>query len=108
VLAILLGADAEAKNEREAAKKKAEEIVGEAKRKGASERETRLKAAKEQAKAIVYSARASAQAEAQQIEALGRQELERMESRFNENAPAIIQGFVAELVNKYLQKATGK
>jgi V/A-type H+-transporting ATPase subunit G/H/F-type H+-transporting ATPase subunit b len=31
-----------------------------------------------------------------------------MEKRFNENAPAIIKGLVAELVNAYLQKARGQ
>ncbi|GAB1428662.1 hypothetical protein MASR2M17_20920 [Aminivibrio sp.] len=71
VLTALLSAEDEAADSVEEAKRKASDILREAREKFAADQEARLNAARAQAKAIVESARHSAELEAAQISDMG-------------------------------------
>ncbi|HQF91943.1 MAG TPA: ATPase, partial [Synergistaceae bacterium] len=91
VLAVLLGAEGEARSEIEESRNEAERVVRRAKDAFSQERERRLAAAREQAKAVLDLARSAADAEGGQILQMGQQDLDRMRERFDEN----VQGLVA-------------
>ncbi len=102
VLSVLLGAESEAKR-----------IVGDAKNEAAGvmkttqeifmpDRESRMAAAREQAKSMMANALAAAQTEAEQILSLGREERGRAAKRFEENVDAVIGALLTETADRIL------
>lgn len=108
VFAVLLGAESEARRTVEEARREAEEILRKNKEAFTTQRENRLLAAREQARSIVDSARAAAEAEVSQITEQGQQERARMEKRFQENCPAVISTLVAEVAESALRNLQNK
>lgn len=102
VLAVLLGAESEAKRIIEEAKIESESVIRSTKDKFAMERESRMASAREQAKGIMENALAAAQTEAKQILGLGKEERERINKRFEENVDAVVASVVNETVDKIL------
>ncbi len=105
VLAVLLGAESEARSEMEESRNEAERVVRKAKDAFSQERERRLAAAREQAKSVLEVARAAADAEGGQILHLGQQELARMRERFDENVQGLVTTLVAEVAESCCRKA---
>jgi len=105
VLAVLLGAEGEARSEIEESRNEAERVVRRAKDAFSQERERRLAAAREQAKAVLDLARPAADAEGGQILQMGQQDLDRMRERFDENVQGLVATLVAEVAESYRRKA---
>lgn len=102
VLAVLLGAESEARRVVEEARLESASLVRGAQDKFAVEREHQVSSAREQAKSIVETALLAAQAEAEQILTLGRDERAKIQQRFDENADAIVASVLTETVNAVL------
>ena len=105
VLAVLLGAESEARSEIEEARNEAERTVRKAKDAFSQERDRRLAGAREQAKSILDVARTAADAEGGQILQMGQQELARMRERFDENIQNLVTSLVTEVAESYGRKA---
>lgn len=101
-LAVLLGAESEARRIVEEAKNESEDLQRTTKEHFASEREGRMAAAREQAKAIMENALSAATTEAKQILDLGAEERERVNRRFEENAASVVASVAAEAFDKML------
>lgn len=101
VLSELLAAEDEAVAGVEAARRKASEILRESRERFAVDQEARLTAARAQAKAIVESARHSAELEAAQIADMGLRGRQRMKDRFAEAAPDIVRSLAKDVAAKY-------
>ena len=102
VLAVLLGAESEAKRVVEDSKSESERFLRAAQEKFASERENQMASAREQAKGILETALNSARTEAEQIAELGREERLRMQKRFEENVDSVVESLVTETAKKYI------
>ena len=105
VLAVLLGAESEAKRIVGDSKNKAESMLQTAQEKFASERTSRMAAG--QAKDLMEAALNSAKTESEQIVNLGKEERERMQKRFAENADTVIDSIVSEIVDGFVSKKRG-
>ncbi|MCE5202097.1 MAG: hypothetical protein LLF78_06280 [Synergistaceae bacterium] len=101
VLAVLLGAESEARRIVEDSQSESEGFLRAAQEKFAGERANQMASAREQAKGIMETALNSAKTEAAQIANLGKEERIRMQKRFEENADPIIDSVVSEIVKKY-------
>ena len=101
VLGELLAASDDATASVEAARRKASEMLRESRERLAADREVRLTAARAQAKAIVESARQSAELEAAQIAEMGANGRRKMEEHFAESAPEIVRSLVMETAARY-------
>jgi V/A-type H+-transporting ATPase subunit G/H/F-type H+-transporting ATPase subunit b len=101
VLSELLAAEDDAVGNVEAARRKASEILREARERFAADQEARLTAARAQSKAIVESARHSAELEAAQIADMGVRGRQRMKDRFEEAAPEIVRAMAKDTAAKY-------
>ena len=104
VLTALLSAEDEAVESVEKARRKAEDILRENREKFASDQEARLTAARAQAKAIVESARHSAELEAAQIADLGMRGRQKMKEQFEEKAPLVVSKLAEEIAGRYGKK----
>lgn len=102
VLAVLLGAESEAKRIVDEAKSESTGVIRTTQDRFTAERENRMSAAREQAKSIMENALSSAQTEAKQILDLGKEERERVSKRFEENVDAVVASVIAETVDKIL------
>lgn len=102
VLAVLLGAESEAKRIVDEAKSEYTNLLRVTQEKFTGERENRMSAAREQAKGIMGNALSAAQTEAKQILDLGKEERDRVARRFNENLDAVVGSVVAETVDRIL------
>lgn len=107
VLAVLLGAESEAKRIVGDSKNEAESMLQTAQEKFASERASRMASARGQAKDIMEAALNSARTESEQIVNLGKEERERMQKRFAENADTVIDSIVSEIVDGFVSKKRG-
>ncbi len=107
VLAVLLGAESEANHLIEEGRTEADRISKSIRDEFAQEREHRLRAAREQAKAIVESARSSAEVEAAQILSMAQQEAAALTRRFEENGRDVVKTLVAEIASQYLARGGG-
>lgn len=105
VLAVLLGAESEARSEIEEARNEAERSVRKAKDAFSQERERRLAGAREQAKSLLEMARTAADTESGQILKMGTQELDRMRERFDENIRDLVEALAAEVAESCCRKA---
>lgn len=101
VLSELLAAEDEAVGSVEAARRKAAELLRESREHFAADQEARLTAARAQSKAIVESARHSAELEAAQIADMGVRGRQKMKERFEEAAPDIVRSLAKDVAAKY-------
>ncbi|MBP6333491.1 MAG: ATPase [Aminivibrio sp.] len=104
VLTALLAAEDEAADSVEDARRKAADILRENREKFAADQEARLTAARAQAKAIVESARHSAELEAAQIADMGMRGRQKMKDQFAEKAPQVVSKFAEEIAGRYGKK----
>lgn len=107
VLAVLLGAESEAKRIVDDSKNEAESMLRSAQEKLASERANQMASAREQAKSIMETALNSAKTEAEQIASLGKEERARMQKRFDENVDPVIDSMVSETAESFISKKRG-
>lgn len=104
VLAVLLGAESEAKRIVNDSKNESDNFLRSAQEKFAGERTNQMASAREQAKGIMETAHNSAQTEAHQIAELGKEERGRMQRRFEENIDSVINSMVSEIADNYSSK----
>ncbi|MDO5562854.1 MAG: hypothetical protein Q4F74_04505 [Synergistaceae bacterium] len=104
VLAVLLGAESEAKRIITDSKNESDGFLQSAQGKFARDRTNQMASAREQAKGIMETALNSAKTEAQQISDLGKEERARMQRRFEENAEPVLTAMVSEIAETYLSK----
>lgn len=104
VLAILLGAEAEAERVVNDAENDSEALLRTTREKFAAERINQMESAREQAKGIMNSALSSVKTESVQIADLGKEERERMQQRFEENVDPIIDSMVLEIADRFISK----
>ena len=107
VLAVLLGAESEAKRIIDDSKNESDRLLRTAQEKFASERANQMASAREQAKGIMETALNAAKTEADQIASLGKQERERMQKRFEENVDAVVSAIATETAENYISKKRG-
>lgn len=108
VLAVLLGAESEARRIVNDSKDEAETLLHSTQEKFNVERANRMAAAHEQAKDIMETALNSARTEAEQIGALGNEERARMQRRFEENVEPVVDAMVSETAESFLSKCAKK
>lgn len=104
VLAVLLGAESEAKRIVAESKNESDTLLRSAQERFAGERANRMASAREQAKSVMDTALNAAKTEAQQISDLGREERGRMQKRFEENVDPVIETMLSEIAESYLKK----
>lgn len=104
VLAVLLGAESEAKRIVEDSRYESDSYLRTAQEKFSMERANQMASAREQANGLMETALSSAKTEAEQIVALGKEERARMQKRFDENVGPIIDSMVSEMAEKYILK----
>ena len=107
VLAVLPGAESEAKRIVDDSKNESESLLRTAQEKFAAERANQMASAREQAKGIMETALNSAKTEAAQIASLGKEERARMQKRFEENVDAVIDSIVSETAESFISKKRG-
>ncbi|MCD8164294.1 MAG: hypothetical protein LUE09_12965 [Synergistaceae bacterium] len=107
VLAVLLGAESEAKRIVDDSKNESESLLRTAQEKFSAERANQMASAREQAKGIMETELNSAKTEAAQIAGLGKEELARMQKRFEENVDAVINSIVSETAERFISKKRG-
>lgn len=107
VLAVLLGAESEAKRIVDDSKNKSKTLLRTAQEEFAAERANQMASAREQAKGIMETALNSAKTEAAQIASLGKEERARMQKRFEENVDAVIDSIVSETAESFISKKRG-
>lgn len=106
VLAVLLGAESEAKRIVSDSKRESENLLRSAQDKFATERINQMANAREQAKGIMETARSSASTEAKQIYEMSKEESSRIQRRFEENSEPIINFIASEIAEKYITKGS--
>ncbi len=104
VLAVLLGAESEAKRIVEDSKSESDGFLRSAQEKFAMERTNQMASAREQAKGIMETALNSARTEAEQIADLGKEERIRMQKRFEENVDPVIDSMISETAERFISK----
>ncbi|MDR1621149.1 MAG: hypothetical protein LBS00_02110 [Synergistaceae bacterium] len=101
VLDVLLKAEDEALEMRGAAEQEAKAVIQKARDKFARDQESRLNAAREEARAQVESARQAAEMEALHIAELAKRSREKMREHFEANVPALIVKIAEDTANRY-------
>ncbi|MGI6783154.1 MAG: hypothetical protein ACOX5A_02915 [Aminivibrio sp.] len=104
VLTALLAAEDEAAETVDGARRRAADILRTNREKFTADQEARLTAARAQAKAIMESARHSAELEAAQIADMGVRNRQKMKDNFAEKAPSMIKAFALEIAARYGSK----
>ena len=104
VLAVLLGAESEAKRIVEDSKSESDGFLRSAQEKFAMERTNQMASAREQAKGIMETALNSARTEAEQIADLGKEERIRMQKLFEENVDPVIDSMISETAERFISK----
>jgi len=102
VLAVLLGAESEAKRIVDEAKNESASLLRATQDNFTAERENRMNAAREQAKSVMENALSAAQTEARQILDLVKEERERISRRFDDNIDAVVGSVVTETAERIL------
>ncbi len=102
VLTVLLGAESEATRIVEDAKSQSTSVMKITQDSFDVNRKSKMEAAREQAKSVMANALSAAQTEAKQILDLGREERDRVNKRFEENADTVVANVLAETVDKIL------
>ena len=106
VLAVLLGAESEAKRIVSDSRRESESFLRSAQDKFAIERTNQRANAREQAKGILEAAMSSAGTEAKQIYEMSKEESSRIQKRFEENSEPIINFIASDLAEKYISKGS--
>lgn len=104
VLAVLLGAESEAKRIVEESKNEGESYRRAVQEKFAALRANEMESAREQAKSVMDTALGAARTEAGQIAGLGKDERERMQKRYMENVDAVVGSMVFEIAESLISK----
>ena len=102
VLTVLLGAEGEARRIVSDAKSESLGVIKTTQEIFFPDRESKMLMAREQAKNLMANAITAAQTEAKQILDLSREERERVNRHFDENADTVIAAVLAETVDKIL------
>lgn len=108
VLAVLLGAESEAKRIVGESGNESKSYLRSVQEKFALQRESEIESAREQAKSIIGNATNAAKAEAEQITAIGGDERERMQRHYDENIGALIDSMAAEIAENLISKGQAK
>lgn len=108
VLAVLFGAEWEAKMAVEESEHESQNYLRSIQDKLAVQRENEIESAREQAKSIIGNATNAAKAEAEQIIAIGRDERERMHKNYNDNIDALIDAMTAEIAENLISQGRAK
>lgn len=108
VLAVLLGAESEAKRIVDDSKNDCESYLRKAQDKFAAERTNQMASAREQAKSAMETALNAAKTEAEQIIDLGKEERNRMQRRYEENVDPVIDSMVSEIAESLIAKGRPK
>lgn len=108
VLAVLLGAESEAKRIVEESGNDCKSYLRSVQEKFAAQRESEIESAREQAKSIIGNATNAAKAEAEQITAIGKDERERMQRHYDENIGALVDSMAAEIAENLISKGRAK
>jgi vacuolar-type H+-ATPase subunit H len=101
VLEVLLKAEDEAAEMREAAERDAKAVIQKAHDKFAADQEARLSAAREEARAQVESTKQSVEMETQHIAELAQRAREKMQEHFDKSVPELISRMAGEVALKY-------
>jgi vacuolar-type H+-ATPase subunit H len=101
VLEVLLKAEDEALEMKNAAEREAGDIIRKTHEKFAQDQEARLAAAREDARAQVESAGQAAEMDALQVAELAEKGREKMKKLFDEKAPALIARLAEDLAARY-------
>lgn len=102
VLAVLLGAEGEAKRIVADAKGESAQVLKTTQEIFQPERENKMSSAREQAKSVIANAVAASQAESEQLLEQGREDRRNMKARFDENIDTVISSVLAETVERIL------
>lgn len=105
-LALLLGAESEARRKTEEARIQAEDVLSKARQDFQQEREARLAAVRDQAKILIETAEKSTEAEIRQIQSLEQQETEGMAGRFKAHVGDVVGTIAEETAAEFLRKGT--
>lgn len=108
VLAVLLGAESEAKRIIEESRNDNKSYLRSVQEKFAARRAGEMEAAREQAKSIMENALTAAQTEAEQIIAIGSDERERMQRHYDDNVDAVIGSMVFEIAESLIVKGRAR
>lgn len=104
VLAVLLGAESEAKRIIEESRNENKSYLRSVQEKFALRRTDEMEAVSEQAKGIMENALTAAKTEAEQISAIGKDERERMQRHYDEHIKAVIDSMVSEIAESLIAK----
>ena len=102
VLAVLLGAESEAKRIVADAKGESAQVLKTTQEIFQPDRENKMSSAREQAKSVIANAVAASQAESEQLLEQGREDRKNMKARFDENIDTVISSVLAETVERIL------
>jgi vacuolar-type H+-ATPase subunit H len=108
VLAVLLGAESEAKRIIDESKNESDSLLRTVQEKFAVERTNQMASAREQAKGLMETALTAAKTEAKQIVELGREERVRMQKRYEENVTPVVESMVSEIAEDLITKGRVK
>lgn len=108
VLAVLIGAESEAKRIIDESKSESNGFLRSVQEKFAAERSNRMASAREQAKGLMETARAAGKTEAAQIVELGKEERTRMQNRYEDNVDPIVDFMVSEIADELMAKGRVK
>lgn len=101
VLTVLLKAEDEAVEIRLDAERQAKALIEKARNAFSENQEARLKAAREEARAQVESARQAVEIDAQHVLALSKASCEKIQDHFDNKIPQLINQLADELATKY-------
>ena len=102
VLAVLLGAESEAKRIVEDAKDDSMQVMKTTQEIFQPDRENKMASAREQAKSIIANAVEASQAESGRILEQGKEDRKNMKARFDENVDTVVSTVLAETVERIL------
>lgn len=108
VLAVLLGAESEAKRIIEETRNENKSYLRSVQEKFAARRASEMEAARERAKSVMENALTAAQTEAEQIIALGGDERERMQKHYDDNVGAVIDSMASEIAERLIAKGRAR
>lgn len=104
VLAVLLGAESEAKRIVADSKNEAGTYMKATQEKFSLERLNQMESAREQAKTIMETSLNAAKTESVQISNMGKEERDRIQKRFEENVDSVVNLMSTEIAEYYISK----
>lgn len=104
VLAVLLGAESEAKRIVSDSKHEAGNYMKSTQEKFYMERQNQMESAREHAKTIMETSLNAAKTESDQIADMGKEERERIKQRFDESVDTVVNLMADEIAEHYINK----